>query len=74
MNIVFIVQARIASTRLLVKVLKKICGKTVLEYVREIKDLHRKMGMNDRVWISDIILYEIKPIFKELQEEINCSL
>ncbi|WP_081316998.1 hypothetical protein [Clostridium tyrobutyricum] len=40
----------------------------------EIKNLSKAFEIGDRVWISDTILYEIKPIFKELQEGINCSL
>lgn len=39
-----------------------------------IKNLSKAFEIGDRVWISDIIIYEIEPVFKELYEEINCSL
>ncbi len=45
MNVVCIVQARVGSTRLPGKVLKKICGKAVLEHdidrLRQIKNLNK---------------------------------
>lgn len=39
-----------------------------------IKNLSTALEICDRVWISDIMIYEIKSIFKELYEEINASL
>lgn len=62
MNIVCIMQARIGSTRLPGKVLKKICGKTVLEH--DIDRLKRVKNIN-KIVIATTILEKDEDIVKE---------
>lgn len=64
MKVVCIVQARIGSTRLPGKVLKKICGKTVLEH--DIDRL-RKIKNIDEIIIATTILEKDNAIVKECE-------
>ncbi len=64
MKVVCIVQARVGSTRLPGKVLKKICGKTVLEH--DIDRLRRVKNI-DEIVIATTTLEKDNEIVKECE-------
>lgn len=64
MNVVCIIQARMGSTRLPGKVLKKICGKTVLEH--DIDRLRRITNIN-RIVIATTILEKDNAVVNEAE-------
>ncbi|WP_010237130.1 cytidylyltransferase domain-containing protein [Clostridium arbusti] len=64
MNIVCIIQARVGSTRLPGKVLKKICGKTVLEHdidrIKRVKNIDKIVIATTTLDKDDVIVQEAK--------------
>jgi spore coat polysaccharide biosynthesis protein SpsF len=64
MNIVCVVQARTGSTRLPGKVLKKICGKTVLQHVI---DRLKKVKNMDKIVIATTLLEKDNAIVEEAE-------
>ncbi len=78
MNIVCIVQARIGSTRLPAKVLKKICGKTVLEHdidrLKRVKNIDNIVIATTTLERDNIIIEEAKRLnvsyFRGSEEDV----
>lgn len=78
MNVVCIVQARVGSTRLPAKVLKKICGKTVLEHdinrLSDVKNINKIVIATTTLENDDLIVEEASRIgvacFRGSEEDV----
>lgn len=78
MNIICIIQARTGSTRLAGKVLKKICGKTVLEHdidrIKKVKNINNIVIATTTLEQDDIIVEETKRLgidyFRGSEEDV----